>query len=95
MNTAVAKRLKGQSWRDAYQAAVCESDLNKLPGCIDDAEAAILERTGELVHAVGDGAEERESLDDTICILLALRGSLKHRPAAVERGTDLGHQKTA
>jgi len=95
MNTAVARGLKGQPWRDVYHAAICESDLNKLPERIDDAEAALVKRAQELFHAVGDEAEERESLEHTMSILHALRRSLKHRPTSVERGTDLGHQKTA
>ena len=38
MNTGICKALDPQSWRDAYQAAMCESDLNKLPERIADAE---------------------------------------------------------
>ena len=32
MNIAVGGGLKIQSWRDVYQTAICEADLNKLPG---------------------------------------------------------------
>ena len=95
MNTAVARGLKGQPWREVYHAAICESDLNKLPERIDDAEAALVKRARELFHAVGDEAEERESLDDTMCILHALRTSLKHRPSAVQSKRDLDYPRSA
>ena len=77
MNAAVCRGLKTQSWKDLYQTALSESDLNKLPGLIDDAEAAIVIRARELFYGVGDDAEEGESLDDAMCILHALRRSLK------------------
>lgn len=77
MNTAVCRGLETQSWKDLYQAALGESDLKRLPGRIDDAEAAIAIRARELCHSVGDDAEDRESLDYAICILHALRRSLK------------------
>ena len=80
MNTAVCRGLNTQSWKDLYQVAICESDLNKLPGRIDDAEAAIVICAREMFYAVGDDAEEGESMDDAMCILHALRRSLKHRP---------------
>jgi hypothetical protein len=70
-----------------YEAALGESDLNRLPERIDDAEAAIAIRVRELYYAVGDEAEEGESLDDAMCILRALRSSLKRR--AIQRTSDL------
>ena len=79
--------LKIQSWKDLYQAALGESDLNRLPERIEDAEAAIAIRARELFYAVGDEAEEGESLDDALCILRALRSSLKRR--AILRTSDL------
>ena len=86
MNTPVCKT---QSWKDLYRAALGESDLNRLPGRIDDAEAAIVIRARELFYAVGDDAEEGERLDDAMCILHALRRSLKHRPSAIQRTSNL------
>ena len=94
MNTAVCRGLKSQSWKDLYQAALGESDLNRLPGRIDDAEAAIVIRAREL-YAVGGDAEEGESLDDAMCILHALRRSLKHRPTAIQKMNDFEYLKSA
>lgn len=50
------------SWRDFYQAAILEPDLNKLPERIVKAEIAIAIRARELFYANGDEAQEGESL---------------------------------
>ena len=83
MNTVSCKGSDTQSWKDLYQAAMCESDLNKLPECINEAETALLLRKRELYSICDDRFEEKESLDDALCILHALRSSLKRRPTAV------------
>ena len=88
------RRLKTQSWKDLYQAAISESDLNKLPGRINDAESAIVIRR-ELFYAAGDDAEEGERLDDALCILQALRRSLKHRPSAIQSTSNLDYLRSA
>jgi hypothetical protein len=94
MNTVVGRGLKSQSWKDLYQAAICESDLNKLPGRVDDAEAAIVIRARELFYGDGDDAGEGESLDDAMCILHALRRSLKHRPS-IQSTSNLDYLRSA
>ena len=95
MNTAVCNGLDTGSWKDLYQAAIFESDLNKLPERIAEAEAALVICARELFYAVGDDAEEGESLDDAMCILHALRSSLKRRPTAVQRMNDFDYLKSA
>jgi hypothetical protein len=95
MDIAVCGGFKTQSWKDLYQAAICESDLNKLPGRVDDAEAAIVKYARELFCAVGDDAEEGERLDDALCILQALRRSLKHRPSAIQSTSNLDYLRSA
>ncbi len=44
MNTATCKALCTQSWKDLYQAAMCESNVNKLPERIAEAETALIRR---------------------------------------------------
>jgi hypothetical protein len=83
MNTGVCKRLDAQSWKDLYQTAICESDVNRLPERIAEAETALAMRARELFYTSGERFEEEESLDDAMCILHALRRSLKRRPTAV------------
>jgi hypothetical protein len=70
-------------------------DLNKLPERIDEAEAALVISARELFYTAGEGAEEGESLDDAMCILHALRNSLKHRPTAIQTMNDLDYLKSA
>jgi hypothetical protein len=95
MNTAVCKARDTQSWKDLYQAAILEPDLSKLPERIATAEMALTVRARELFYAAADGAEEGESLDDAMCILHALRNSLRHRPTAVRSMNGIDYLKSA
>ena len=89
MNTGVCKALDVQSWKDLHQIAMCESDVNKLPERIADAEGAIALRARQLFYTSGDSSEEQESLDNALCILHALRSSLKGRPTTVQPRMEL------
>ena len=42
MNTATCKGLYTRSWRDLYQAAIHEPDMDKLSERITDAESALV-----------------------------------------------------
>ncbi len=95
MNTAVCKSLDAQSWKDLYQAAICESDLNKLPERITDAETALVMRARDMFYTSGDKIDEAESLDDARCILHALRSSLKRRPSAIQSTSSLDYLRSA
>ena len=83
MNTATCKSLCTQSWKDLYHAAIHESDMDKLPERITEAESALVIRMRELFYSCEDKFEEEESIDDALSILHALRGSLKQRPSTV------------
>ena len=76
--TATFKCAYTPSWKELYQRAISETDLTKLPERITDAENALVLRARELFYSSGNGIEE-ESLDDAMCILHALRSSLKRR----------------
>jgi hypothetical protein len=89
MNTAVYRDLKTQSWKELYQVAICESDLNELPRRITYAETAMVMRAQDLFYTSGDKSEEDESLDDAMCILHALRSSLKRCPSASQSTSNL------
>jgi len=60
------------TWKDLYHAAIHESDLNKLPERITDAEIAVVR---ELFYTSDYRIGEEESLDEAMCILHALRSS--------------------
>jgi len=80
---ATCKGLDTRSWRDLYQAAIFEPDLSKLPERIADAEAAIVVSVRDLFYKSGDKIDKTESLDAAMCILHALRSSLKRRSSAI------------
>jgi len=61
------------AWHDLYQAALFESDRNKVPERIAQAEQAILARFKELFVATHDHIEEDQVLDDALYALHALR----------------------
>jgi hypothetical protein len=60
-------------WQDLYQAALFETDPNKVPERIAQAEQAILARFKELFVATHDHIEEDQVLDDALYALHALR----------------------
>jgi hypothetical protein len=91
----VCKGLDARSWKDLYQAAIFESDSNKLPERIADAEAALVISARELFYAADDDGQEAEDLDDAMYILRALRNSLKRSPTAMQRTSELGRLKSA
>jgi hypothetical protein len=96
MNAAVSKGVDTNFWKDLYQVALLESDLQKLPERITAAEAAVSRCVQELLFS-GDDAAERESLDDALYILHALRSSLRRPPSAVIEQTksDRDYQQMA
>lgn len=82
----IRKRIKGMkklpprnssdsclAWHSLYQAALFESDREKIPARIDAAERAILERVKELFVLESDHLEEDQVLDDALYALRALR----------------------
>jgi hypothetical protein len=85
MNTAVCKGLDTGSWKDLYQAALFESDLDKLTERIAEAETALVMRARELFYASeSNSGEEEESMDYAMCALHALRSSLKRNPTVIK-----------
>jgi len=64
MNSPACNDLYTGSWKDLYHATICEPDLNRLPDCIAAAEASVAVCVRELSYAIGDNAEEAESIED-------------------------------
>ena len=60
-------------WHSLYQAALFETDRDKIPARLDAAEQAILNRVKELFVANSDHIEEDQVLDDALYALRALR----------------------
>jgi hypothetical protein len=62
-----------QQWHALYHAALFETDRQKIPLRIAEAEKAILNRVRELFVVNTDHIEEDQILDDALYALRALR----------------------
>jgi hypothetical protein len=71
-----------RNWRELYSAALFETDKNRIPTRIADAEKAIVARARELFSAGADTIEEDQALDDALYALRALQNCLEVRAAA-------------
>jgi hypothetical protein len=71
-----------RNWRELYSAALFETDKNRIPTRIADAEKAIVARARELFSAGADTIEEDQALDDALYALRALQNCLEYRAAA-------------
>jgi hypothetical protein len=70
------------AWHELYHAALFESDRNKVPARIAEAEQAILLRIKELFATTTDHIEEDVVLDDALNALRALRNCVHLEAAA-------------
>jgi hypothetical protein len=70
------------SWRELYTVALFESDRNRIPSRIAEAERAIVARARELFSSGIDTIEEDQALDDALYALHALQSCLDYRTAA-------------
>jgi hypothetical protein len=71
-----------QTWRELYAAALFETDTNKIPHRIAEAERAIVARSRELFAASSDTIEEDQALDDAPYALRALQSCLQVQASA-------------
>jgi hypothetical protein len=65
-----------QKWRTLYTAALFETDRNRVPERIAEAEQAIVARARELFSVGNDTIEEDQALDDALYALRALQSCL-------------------
>ena len=72
------------NWRELYSAAVLESNQQKLPERIWEAERELIRRARELFLVPSHDFEEEQAIDQTLRELSIWRDSLnlKHRSAA-------------
>ena len=86
MNVPSSNLASSQSsseiWRELYVAALFETDREKMPSRIAEAEQAIVARARELFSAGNDTIEEDQALDDALYALRALQSCLHIQPAA-------------
>jgi hypothetical protein len=72
-NRTSTPQFSTSSWRELYKAALFETDRNKIPSRIGEAEKAIIERARELFGSATDTIEEDQALDDALYALRALQ----------------------
>ncbi|MGC2447800.1 MAG: hypothetical protein WA477_09150 [Candidatus Sulfotelmatobacter sp.] len=65
------------AWHALYQAALFETDRDRIPERIAEAERAILARIKELFFVTADHIEEDLILDDALYALRALRSCIR------------------
>ena len=82
MNDQVIPQIPSRNWRDLYTAALFETERERIPSRIADAEKAILVRARELFAAGCDTIEEDQALDDALYALRALQSCLDCRGLA-------------
>jgi uncharacterized protein YktB (UPF0637 family) len=70
------------SWQVLHQAALFETDRNKVPRLIEEEEKAILSRIKELFVTSADHIEEDTVLDDALYALHALRNCIHSEAVA-------------
>ena len=63
-------------WHELYKAALFETDKQKIPARIADAEHAIVLRARELFFSSTDKIEEDQALDDALYALRALQNCI-------------------
>lgn len=76
MLSTATQPVPTKAWKDLYVAALLESDEQKIPALITEAERAIVDRARVLFVATGDNIEEEEALDDALYALRALSSCL-------------------
>jgi len=75
-NRATSPQFPTSGWRELYKAALFETDRNKIPSRIEEAEKAIIQRARELFGSTTDTIEEDQALDDALYALRALQHCL-------------------
>jgi hypothetical protein len=70
------------NWRELYKAALFETNRDKLPERIANAEKAIVARARELFASSTDTIEEDQALDDALYALRALQSCVNSQTAA-------------
>jgi hypothetical protein len=82
MTTTRKQPTSQPTWHVLYHAALFETDRDKIPERIADAEKAILARVKELFGYAGDHIEEDLVLDDALYGLRALRSCVASEATA-------------
>jgi hypothetical protein len=75
----LADRDNSDSWREAFQAAVIETDLKKVPLRVEAAESAIFIQLQRLSAGLKD-QDEHEAIEDALRMLRIIKREKFHYP---------------
>jgi len=75
--TLASALARVQNWQQLYKAALFETDREKLPSRIAEAERALIRRARELSTMFGNNSEESQSIDDALYALRALHNCVE------------------
>jgi hypothetical protein len=73
-----------QEWHELYLAALFETDQQKLPSRIAEAERALRMCADDLFTKSGDNSEQAQTVDDALYALQALSNCLEPRTRELE-----------
>ena len=79
MSSRIFSAPEDRDWKQAYMAAVLETDCSRLPGLAQTAIERLLERLHELKVLGAFPCEEIEAINDATYLLEAWLRSLSHR----------------
>ncbi len=82
MASSTLRSSPNLAWQVLYHTALFETDRNKVPQRIEEAEKAVLSRMKELFGATADHIEEDLILDDALYALRALRNCARSEAVA-------------
>jgi len=77
-----------QNWREVYVAALFETDQQKLPLRIAEAERALMTRAAELFALSEDNSEQGKAVDDALYALRALSRCLELKTREFKLGLE-------
>lgn len=85
MSTPTLQAFNASGWKQAYIAALFETDKRKINSLIATAETAVVLRARELFGAEGDHRQEKAALDAALLGLHSLRGVTEANDSPVRR----------
>lgn len=85
MSTTALQAFSASEWKQAYIAALFETERGKINSLIAAAEMAVALRARELFGAEGDHHQEWAALDAALVGLHSLRGANEANNSSVRR----------
>jgi len=75
-----------EEWRVLYKLALFETNRERIPGRIAEAEDALAKRSRELFTLGSDASKERHDIENALCSMKALSYCLRLQPKGAAHG---------